>query len=92
MSEDDLDAAIDAGVDVYYHATSTAPMGADSAAVADTNGCVLGVQGLRVADASAFPEVVSPPVNLTILMVAERIAEVIRSESLRSETKLSTLP
>lgn len=40
MSDADLDAAIDAGVTIYFHATSTAPMGTDSAAVADGEGCV----------------------------------------------------
>jgi choline dehydrogenase-like flavoprotein len=31
--------------------------------------------GLRVADASIMPDIVSAPVNLTCIMIGERIAE-----------------
>jgi choline dehydrogenase len=74
-SDADLDAAIDAGVGTYYHGSSTAPMGEhDPASVVGTAGQVHGLDGLRIADASIFPESISPPTNLTVLMVAERIA------------------
>jgi choline dehydrogenase len=60
----------------YHHATSTAPMGddRDSSAVVDSLGVVRGVQGLRVVDASIFPEIPSAPTNLTVIMAAEHIA------------------
>lgn len=75
QSDADLDAAIDAGVGTYYHGCASAPMGEnDPAAVVDSTGRVHGLHGLRVADASIFPEAISPPTNLTVLMVAERIA------------------
>jgi choline dehydrogenase len=80
QTDADLDAAIDAGVGTYYHGTSTAPMGEhDSASVVGTTGRVHGLDGLRVADASIFPEAISPPTNLTVLMVAERIALAMQS-------------
>nr|WP_321983290.1 GMC oxidoreductase [uncultured Lichenicoccus sp.] len=41
---------------------------------------VHGTRGLRVVDASIFPEAISVPINLTTLMVAERIAKLIRKE------------
>ncbi len=71
-----LEAAINASSLTFYHGTSTAPMGGDDdpAAVVDGVGRVRGVKGLRVADASIFPEAISTPTNLTTLMVAERIA------------------
>ena len=70
------EAAIDAGVITFYHGCGTAPMGGDGdpAAVCDGAGRVRGVDGLRVADASAFPDVTSAPSHLTTLMLAERIA------------------
>ena len=76
----ELSAAIDAGLMTFYHGTSTAPMGGadDPAAVVDAEGRVRGVSGLRVVDASIFPEVVSVPNNLTVLMLAERIAAAMR--------------
>lgn len=48
---------------------------ADGAAVVDAAGRVRGVQGLRVVDASIFPEIPSTPTNLTTIMLAERIAQ-----------------
>lgn len=82
QSDAELDAVIDAGVGTYYHGTSSAPMGEnDPAAVVDTDGRVHGLTGLRVADASIFPEAISPPTNLTVLMVAERIALAMQNEA-----------
>jgi choline dehydrogenase len=75
QTDAEFDAAIDAGVGTYYHGSSTAPMGEhDPGSVVDTTGRVHGLERLRVADASIFPEAISPPTNLTVLMVAERIA------------------
>lgn len=75
-----LDASIEAGLITFYHGTSTAPMGGDGdpASVVDAEGRVRGVEGLRAADASVCPEVVSAPTNLTTIMVAERIAGMMR--------------
>ncbi len=72
-----LEAALDAGLMTFYHATATAPMGGESdrAAVVDEVGRVRHTEGLRVVDASIFPQAVSCPINLTILMVAERLAK-----------------
>ena len=52
----------------------------DPAAVIDAERRVHGTRGLRVVDASIFPEAISVPINLTTLMVAERIAKPIRKE------------
>ncbi len=58
------------------HATSTAPMGGDqdASAVVDWLSAVRGVEGLRVIDASIFPEIPSTPINPTLIMAAEHIA------------------
>ena len=63
------------GLRSYHHGTSTAPMGE----VVDSTGRVYGIQGLRIADASILPEIPSAPTNLTVIMVAERIAAAINS-------------
>jgi choline dehydrogenase len=75
-SDDELAAAIEANLDTYHHGSGTMPMGGDSdrGAVVDATGKVRGVEGLRVADASIFPEIPSTPTNLTTIMLAERIA------------------
>lgn len=76
QTDEQLEAALDAGLMTFYHGTSTAPMGGenDPAAVVDEAGRVRTIEGLRVIDASIFPQAVSTPINLTVLMVADRIA------------------
>ncbi len=55
----------------YGHMTSTCPMGS----VLDADCRVLGVDGLRVADASAMPTIPSGNTYLGCVMIAERIAK-----------------
>lgn len=59
------------------HATSTCRMGDphDASTVVDPDCRVLGVEGLRVVDASVLPSVPRANTNLTAIMVGERMAE-----------------
>ena len=71
-AEEDLPRMVtDAG-----HVSCTCPMGSpgDQAAVVDPDCRVLGVDGLRVIDASVMPEVVRGNTLLTVLMIAEHMA------------------
>ncbi|SRR6266545_1890748 len=65
------------------HLSSTCPMGSpdDGAAVVDLDCRVLGVDGLRVIDASVMPGVVRANLLLTVLAIAERMAARIRASS-----------
>jgi choline dehydrogenase len=60
----------------YYHPVGTCKMGPadDQQAVVDAHGRVLGLQGLRVADASIMPLVPKANTNIPSVMVGERIA------------------
>jgi 5-(hydroxymethyl)furfural/furfural oxidase len=40
---------------------------------------VYGVQGLRVADASVMPKIVTATTNMPTIMIAERVAEFMRT-------------
>jgi choline dehydrogenase len=64
-----------------FHPVGTCRMGpdGDAEAVVDQYGRVRGVAGLRIADASIMPDIVSAPVNLTCIMIGERIAEWLRT-------------
>ena len=37
-----------------------------------------GMEGLRIVDASIMPDLVRAPINPTVLMIGERIADIIR--------------
>ena len=66
-----------------WHPVGTARMGpgTDPGAVVDQHGRLRGIDQLRVADASVMPLTVSVPTNLTCMMIGERIAEWMRTES-----------
>lgn len=58
----------------YYHFVGTAKMGIDAMAVVDPELRVHGIEGLRVADASVMPTIVSANTHTTTVMIAERAA------------------
>jgi choline dehydrogenase-like flavoprotein len=70
-----------ANLGAYVHATGTCRMGRrdDPLAVVDATGAVIGYSGLRVADASIFPDLPRANTNLPTVMVAERIAQRLRA-------------
>jgi choline dehydrogenase len=61
-----------------YHPTSTCKMGNDALAVVDAELRVHGVAGLRVADASIMPTLVSGNTNAATIMIGERAADLAR--------------
>lgn len=61
----------------YWHPVGTCRMGSDADSVVDTELRVRGIQGLRVADASVMPSIVSATTHATVLAIAERAAEMI---------------
>ena len=50
----------------------------DPMAVVDQHGKVYGAEGLRVVDASIMPECVRANINVTVLMMGERVAGFIK--------------
>ena len=64
-----------------YHPTSTCKMGTDAMAVVDPELRVHGIAGLRVADASVMPTVISGNTNAATIMIGERCADFLRLEA-----------
>jgi 5-(hydroxymethyl)furfural/furfural oxidase len=75
-------------VELSRHVCGTCKMGpaTDTHSVVDTHGRVHGVQGLRVVDASIFPTLMRANTHLPVLMVAEKMADHIKSETQWSST------
>ncbi|GGE93185.1 oxygen-dependent choline dehydrogenase [Stappia taiwanensis] len=76
-SDAELDDFIRAHVESAYHPCGTCRMGDpnDRHAVVDPEGRVIGVQGLRVADSSIFPQITNGNLNAPSIMVGEKIAD-----------------
>lgn len=64
-------------MDSEYHPVGSCKMGVDESAVVDPELRVRGVDGLRVADASIFPEITSGNTNAATVMVGEKAADLI---------------
>lgn len=81
IEDDALDAWILANAGDAQHATSTCRMGArdDPGSVVDPECRVLGVEGLYVIDASVMPSVPCANTHLTTIMIAERMADLLRT-------------
>jgi len=79
----DSDAQIDAwvrqNIESAYHPAGTCKMGeaSDPLAVVDKDCRVHGLSNLRVVDASVFPSLPNGNINAPVIMVAEKIADVI---------------
>ncbi|XP_029456751.1 choline dehydrogenase, mitochondrial [Rhinatrema bivittatum] len=80
QSEEEIDAFVRQKADSAYHPSCTCKMGmtSDVNAVVDSHTNVIGVENLRVVDASIMPSIVSGNLNAPTIMIAEKAADIIK--------------
>ncbi len=76
-TDEQLNAFIKEHVESAFHPCGTCKMGDanDESAVVDSECRVIGVEGLRVADSSIFPQITNGNLNAPSIMVGEKAAD-----------------
>jgi choline dehydrogenase len=78
-TDEEIGTAVRSYAHTIYHPVGTCRMGADDLAVVDPELRVRGVEGLRVADASVMPTLVSGHTNAAAIAIGEKAADLIRA-------------
>lgn len=78
FKEDYAEEFVRAHAETIYHPVGTCRMGIDDGSVVNPRLEVHGVAGLRVADASVMPTIVSGNTNSATIMIAEKAARLIK--------------
>ncbi len=78
-SDADIDAHVRATMGTVHHPVGTCMMGpgSDDMAVVDGELRVIGVEGLRVVDASVMPDLIGGATNAPVIMIAEKASDAI---------------
>jgi choline dehydrogenase len=76
-SDAELAAYVRAQAYTVHHPVGTCRMGNDAAAVVDPRLQVIGLENLRVADASVFPSIIGGNTNAAVVMIAEKACDLI---------------
>jgi len=82
QSDGELAQAIRQQAEHRHHAVGTCRMGVNDSAVVDAQLRVIGIENLRVADASVMPTDPSGNTNVPTMMIGEKAADLLRARTL----------
>ena len=85
-SDDEIVEWIRATAETAFHPVGTCKMGRDPMAVVDERLRVHGVDGLRIADGSVMPTLVSGNTNAACIMIGEKASQMVLEEAARQTT------
>ena len=91
-SDAELTAWLRANAMTTFHPVGTCRMGTDPMAVVGDRLAVHGIAGLRIADASVMPVIVSGNTNAPAIMIGEKAAEFIRGGAEPAGTQVERTP
>lgn len=77
VSDASLDEFVRQSAESAYHPSCSCKMGTDDESVVDAEARVHGVENLRVIDASIMPEITNGNLNAPVIMMAEKLSDVI---------------
>ena len=94
VTDAQIDDFIRNNVESAYHPSCSCKMGSDKMAVVDSHARVHGIAQLRVVDSSIFPTITNGNLNAPTIMVAERVADLIKGGEVLEPiyTKVSMSP
>jgi choline dehydrogenase len=81
QTDDDIMAFLRQKGTTIFHPVGTCKMGNDAVSVVDARLRVKGIDGLRVADGSIMPTLVSGNTNAPIIMIGEKCADMIKADA-----------
>ena len=81
QTDEEILSYVRANAESVYHPIGTCKMGQDELSVVDERLRVHGIDGLRVADASIMPTIVSGNTNAPAIMIAEKCADMLLQDA-----------